>query len=257
MHLDLTWRFTTVWQRNMLVFRRFIWSNVVSGLVEPLLFLFGMGFGVGQFVKELNGLPYIAFIAPGIIGQSAMFAASFECTFGTYVRMEFQKTFDAITATPVSLDEVVAGELLYGATKSVLSGTIILCSVFLFRLVPVFHWTALLVPVVALLEGLVFAAAAMTVASLVGNIDNFNYYFTLMLTPQFIFAGVYFPIESLPKVAQTIAWFTPLMHAVRLSRELVLGTPIHIGADVAWLAVAAALLLPWPVILMRKKLIGT
>ena len=256
MHLNLTWRFLKVWQRNKMVFRRFVWSNVVSGLVEPLLFLFGMGFGVGQFVKELNGLPYVAFIAPGIIAQSAMFAASFECTFGTYIRMEFQKTFDAITATPISLDEVVAGELLYGATKAVLSSTIILSAIFMFRLVPSFHWTALLIPVSALLEGLVFAAAGMTVASLVGNIDNFNYYITLTLTPQFIFAGIFFPIETFPKIAQTVAWFTPLMHAVRLSRELVLGQPVHVFADAAWLAVVAAILLPWPVVLMRRKLIG-
>lgn len=253
--MQLTSRFLYVWQRNMRVYLRFIWSNIVSGFVEPLVFLLGMGFGIGQFVKELNGLPYTAFIAPGIIASSAMFAASFESTFGTFIRMTFQKTFDAITATPVSLDEVVAGELLYSATKAAVSGTIILLTIFLFGLVPQFHATALLVPLAIILIGLMFAAAGMTIAAIVPSIDSFNYYMTLVLTPMFIFSGIFFPIDSLPGYAQSIAWFTPLMHAVRLVRGLVLGQLEHVWGDVAWLAVLAALLLPWPVLLMRKKLI--
>jgi lipooligosaccharide transport system permease protein len=255
MHFDLTWRFLTVWQRNLQVYRRFIWSNLVTGLVEPLVFLFGLGFGVGQFVHEMNGLSYTAFIAPGIIASSGMFAASFENTFGTYIRMVFQKTFDAITATPISLDEVVAGELFYGATKAMVSGTTILFAILIFGLVPEFHWTALLIPFVALLFGLLFAAAAMTIAAVVVNIDHFNYYITLGLTPMFILSGVFFPVETLPPMVQLIAWCTPLMHAVRLSRELVLGTPVHVWADLTWLLVVTLALVPWPILLMRRRLI--
>lgn len=255
MRVDLTWRLVTVWQRNLQVFRRFIWSNVVTGLVEPLVFLLGMGFGVGQFVQEVQGVPYTAFIAPGIIASSSMFAASFENTFGSYIRMVFQKTFDAITATPVSLDEVVAGELLYGATKAAISGTTILVAIFLFGLVPAFHPLALLVPAVAFLSGLLFAAVALTIAALVRNIDNFNYYITLGLTPMFVFSGIFFPIDSLPGYAQNVAWLTPLMHAVRLCRSLVLGRLDHALADLAWLGTVTAVLLPWPVLLMRRKLI--
>lgn len=253
--MQLSMRLITVWQRNMRVYRRFIWSNIVSGFVEPLVFMLGLGFGIGQFVGELNGVPYTAFIAPGIIASSAMFAASFESTFGTFVRMTFQKTFDAIVATPVSIDEVTAGELLYSLTKSVVSGTVILVAIYLFGLVPAFHLTALLVPVAAALIGALFAAAGMIIASIVPNIDNFNYYVTLVLTPMFIFSGIFFPVESLPPFAQTIAWFTPLMHAVRLMRSLVLGQTVHLWADALWLAVLALLLLPWPVLLMRRKLI--
>ncbi|HLO02232.1 MAG TPA: ABC transporter permease [Symbiobacteriaceae bacterium] len=253
--MDLTARFIIVWQRNMRVFRRFIWSNIVSGFVEPLVFLLGMGFGIGQFVKELNGIPYTAFIAPGIIASSAMFAASFESTFGTFIRMTFQKTFDAIIATPVSIDEVVAGELLYSATKAVVSGTVILLAIFLFGLVPQFHPTALLIPLAAALVGLLFAAAGMIIASVVPSIETFNYYITLVITPMFVFSGIFFPIDSLPGFAQSIAWFTPLMHAVRLMRGLVLGQTGHLWADSVWLAVVAALLLPWPLLLMRRKLI--
>jgi lipooligosaccharide transport system permease protein len=255
MQLQLTGRFISVWPRNMQVFRRVIWSNLVTGLVEPIVFLVGMGFGVGQFVNELNGLPYTAFIAPGINASSAMFAASFESTFGTFIRMTFQKTFDAITATPVSLDEVVVGEMLYAATKAALSGTTILFAITVFKLVPEFHPLALLVPLVALLIGLFFSGVGMTIAALVPNIDSFNYYITLGLTPMFMFSGIFFPIETLPSFAQTIAWFTPLMHGVRLARELVLANPVHIWADLAWLLIATALVAPWPIILMRRKLI--
>jgi len=255
MTIDLTWRFLTVWLRNLQVYRRFIWSNLVTGLVEPLVFLFGLGFGVGQFVQEINGLSYTAFIAPGIIASSGMFAASFENTFGTYIRMVFQKTFDAITATPVSLDEVVAAELLYGATKAMVSGSTVLFAILIFGLVPEFHWTALLIPLVVLLFGLLFAAVAMTIAAVIDNIDHFNYYITLGLTPMFILSGVFFPVETLPPTAQLISWFTPLMHAVRLCRELVLGTQVHVWADLTWLVVVTLALLPWPILLMRRRLI--
>jgi lipooligosaccharide transport system permease protein len=255
MHLELSSRFWAVWQRHMKVYRRYLWSNIVTGLVEPLVFLFGMGFGVGQFVSDMEGLPYTAFIAPGIIASSAMFAASFENTFGTYVRMTYQKTFDAITATPVSLDEVVVGELVYGATKAVISGTTILAAIWLFRLVPEFHPLALLVPVAALLVGLLFGAAALIIAAVVPNIDSFNYYITLGLTPMFVFSGIFFPVESLPALARGIAWLTPLMHGVRLMRGLVLGRPESVVADLLWLSVATLLLLPWPILLFRRKLV--
>lgn len=255
MDVQLSYRLLAVWRRNMLVYRRFAWSNVVSGFVEPLLFLMGMGFGVGQFVDELQGVGYATFIGPGIIASSAMFASSFENTFGSYIRMVFQKTFDAIIATPVSIDEVVAGELLYGATKSTVSGTTILLALWVFGIVPGFTPLMLVVPAVAFLTGLLFAAVALTVASTVPNIDNVNYYVTLGLTPMFIFSGIFFPVESLPAAAQTVAWFTPLMHAVRLCRELVLARPAHILADVVWLTVVTLILLPWPLLLMRRKLI--
>lgn len=252
---DLTWRLLTVWQRNMQVFQRFIWSNMLTGLVEPLVFLFGMGFGVGQFVTEVQGLSYSAFIAPGIIASSGMFSASFENTFGTYIRMVFQKTFDAITATPVSLDEVVMGEMLYGATKATVSSTTILIAILLFRLVPDVHWTAVLIPLVAFLSGLLFSAVAAMIAAWVDNIDNFNYYITLGLTPMFIFSGIFFPIDSLPAYAQQIAWFTPLMHAVKLCRGLVLGQLDQLWGSLLWLLVVTLLLLPWPILLMRRRLV--
>jgi lipooligosaccharide transport system permease protein len=254
--LDLGPGLVRVWARHMRVWLRYWLSNLISNFLEPFVYLVGLGFGLGHYVQRMDGVPYATFVAPGIIASAAMFAASFENTFGTYVRLTYQKTFDAIIATPVSVDEVSAGELLYGATKSTLFATVILAAIVATRLVPHPLAGALLVPGVALLTGLVFGALAMTVAALVPNIDNFNYYITLCLTPMFVFSGVFYPVDTLPAFARAIAWCTPLYHAVRLCRALVLGpSAAGLAGDALWLAAAAALLLPWPIVLMRRRLI--
>jgi lipooligosaccharide transport system permease protein len=242
----------------MKVWLRYWLSNLISNFVEPFIYLLGIGFGLGHFVRQIDGVPYATYIAPGIVASSAMFAASFENTFGTYVRLTYQKTFDAIIATPVGVDEVSAGELLYGATKSTLFAAVVLAAVVAARIVPAPPWTAVLVPGVALLAGLVFGALGMTVAALAPNIDNFNYYITLFLTPMFVFSGVFYPIASLPAFARAVAWFLPLTHAVALMRGLMLRGPhpgFHPWADVLWLLAAAAAAAPWPVVFMRRRLI--
>lgn len=243
-----------VWRRNMRVWLRYWLSNLVSNFVEPFVYLLGLGFGLGHFVPSIEGIPYATYIAPGIVASTAMFAASFENTFGTYVRLQYQKTFDAIIATPVSVDEVTAGEMLYGATKSALFATVVLVAVIVARIVPSPPWTAALVPVAALLTGLVFAGLATTVSALIPNIDNFSYYITLALTPMFVFSGVFYPLNSLPPLVQAIAWWTPLFHAVQVMRGLVLGRPAP-WSDALWLLAAAALTTPWPLPLMRRRLI--
>lgn len=253
--LQLSRRFAYVWLRNLRVWRRYWFSNLLSSFLEPVLYLIGMGFGLGRYVSGVDGLPYPNYIAPGLIASSAMFAATFECTFGTYVRMVYQKTFDAIIATPVSLDEVSAGELLTGATKSAMYGTVILLVIAGAGLVPAPGPRLLLVPPAAFLTGLVFASLAMTVAALVPQIEMLDYYFTLFVTPAFMFSGIFFPLVDLPAWAQRVAAFTPLMHAVRLVRGLVLGRTEHLAADALWLLVAALVLLPVPVLLMRRRLV--
>lgn len=258
LRFDLSHRFLYVWLRNMQVWRRFWISNLVTNFLEPFLYLLGMGMGLGRYVNgiEIAGqtIPYAAFIAPGIIASSAMFNASFECTFGTFVRMVFQRTFDAIISTPVSVDEVSVGEGLYGATKSMIFGTVILLVIHIAGWVPGFHLSELLVPFAALLVGLVFASLGLLMASLVPSIESFNYYVTLFLTPMFIFSGIFFPLAGLPAWAQQVAWFTPLYHAVSLLRGLVLGGT-GLWADALWLLALFVLIAPWPLLLMRRKLI--
>ena len=111
-----------MWQRNFTVYTKLYKSSIALNFVEPMLYLTAMGFGLGAFVHQINGVPYRNFIAPGIIASSSMFAAIYECTYGTYVRMTYQKTFDAILATPVNINDLVAGEIMWGATKSLIYG---------------------------------------------------------------------------------------------------------------------------------------
>ena len=144
-----------VWQRHLTVYTKLYKSSIALNFVEPVLYLAALGLGLGAFVQQINGVPYIQFIAPGIIASSSMFAAIYECTYGTYVRMTYQKTFDAILATPVNIDDLVAGELLWGATKSLLYGTIIIIVISLFGLVDS-AFIVLAVPAL-FISGLIFA----------------------------------------------------------------------------------------------------
>lgn len=224
-----SWRFIRVWQRNRDVFFRLWHSEAPGSVAEPIFVLLAMGFGLGTYVGFVDGQKYVEFIAPGIIAGYAMFSASFECTYGSFVRMEYQKTYDAIIATPLSVEDVIAGEIFWGATRSLLTGTIILVIAAAFQLV---HspW-ALVIPILAFLEGIMFASIAMLFTSFVPAIYSFNYYFTLFITPMFFFSGVFFPLSSFPKIVQTLSWIAPLTPVVHLSRALISGE-FHI--DLLW-----------------------
>jgi lipooligosaccharide transport system permease protein len=221
--------------------------------VEPALYLVALGLGLGAFVKEINGIPYINFIAPGFIASSSMFAATYECTYGTYIRMTFQKTFDAILATPVNLQDLVAGELMWGATKSMFYGTIIIIAISFFRLVDS-PFIILLIPVL-FVSGLLFAQLSIICAAIVPGIDSFNYYYTLFMTPMFLFSGIFFPLDPLPKTITYIAYFTPLYHLANICRALTAGNISGSVIGVTWLLIAVLILSPIPFRLMRKRLI--
>ncbi len=226
-------------------------SSIVLNFVEPVMYLVALGLGLGAFVKEINGVPYINYIAPGIVASSAMFAASFECTYGTYVRMTYQRTFDAILATPVGIADLVAGELMWGATKGIIYGTIITIVISAFGLVES-GMVVLLIPFL-FVGALIFAEVAVISAALAPGIDTFNYFYTLFMTPMFLFSGIFFPIESLPPVVAKIAFFTPLYHLVNVSRSFASGSvPTW---DIVWLVAAAAIIAPYPFRLMRRRIL--
>lgn len=242
-----------VWQRNFTVYTKLYKSSIALNFVEPVLYLLALGFGLGAFVKEINGVPYINFIAPGIIASSSMFAAIYECTYGTYVRMTYQKTFDAILATPVNLNDLVAGELMWGATKSVLYGTIIMIVISLFGLV---DSPALILAIpVLFLSGLIFAEVSLIAVATVPGIDTFNYFYTLLMTPMFLFSGIFFPLDNLPPVVAKIAFFTPLYHLVNICRSFSSGEIWAGMGALAWIVVVAMILAPYPFRLMRRRII--
>ncbi|MEQ8190967.1 MAG: ABC transporter permease [Candidatus Eremiobacterota bacterium] len=250
----VSYRALRVWQRNFDVFLMLWKTEFWPPLIEPLFNLLAMGFGLGAYVTDINGMSYLQFIAPAFIAVTVMFTSSFECTYGSYVRMEYQKTFDAIIATPVNIEDVIAGEILYGASRSILSAIGVLFIISLFGLVSS-PW-ALLTPFVALLGGIMLSSLAMFVTSIVPSINEFNYYFTLCLTPMFLFSDVFFPLQSLPEWIRWAGWLSPLTHVVNIERLLVLGRiePVMIY-NFLYIIIFGFVLFNIDLVLMRRRLI--
>ena len=258
----LTYRVWKVWHRNFDVFTKTIKVNFQPSLLEPILYLLAFGFGLGGFIPSIQGQSYIGFIAPALVAISVMNGSFFECTFASFVRMYFQKTFDAIVATPVSVEEVVAGELLWGATRATFNTTIVLAVVAAFGLIsnPLF----LLVIPLAFFGGLMFASMAMCFTSVAPNIDFFNFPSFLFLTPMFFLCGTFFPLTSLPVAAQGVAIAVlPLTHIVNLTRGLVTGhlEPILglspaalIAISLVWVIAVAVFFFILSINLMKKRL---
>ena len=242
-----------VWQRNFTVFTKLYKSSLALNFAEPILYLWALGLGLGAYVKEIHGIPYINFIAPGMIASSSMFAAVYECTYGTFVRMTYQKTFDAILATPVNIHDLVAGELMWGASKSVLYGTIIMIVISALGLVD----SAAVIAALPLLfiSGIIFAEISMIFAAIVPGIDSFNYFYTLFMTPMFLFSGIFFPLDNLPPLVTKIAFFTPLYHLVNVCRSFAQGHVAIVGWNILWLVVVALVLAPYPFRLMKKRIV--
>jgi lipooligosaccharide transport system permease protein len=224
--------------RNLTVWRRVALSSVIGYVGEPLLYLVALGYGLGQVVPELDGMSYAEFIAPGLVVSTVMYTATFEGTFGCYTRLATQHTYDAILATPVTIGELVAGEVFFGGVKACFGGSIVLVVATVFRLVPA--WTALLVIPVAFVAGLLFSAMAIVVSGLAKSYDVFNYYFTLVIAPMYLFGGVFFPLDRMPAWIQKAALAVPLTHVVELSRALVRGA---VRPSLVWNLVALLLFL--------------
>ena len=216
-----SWRFIRVWQRNRDVFFRLWHSEAPGSIAEPIIVLIAFGFGLGNYIGLVDGQRYIEFIAPGMIASYAMFSAAFECTYASFIRMEYQYSYDAILATPLNVEDVTAGEIFWGATRSMMTGTLILIIAAVFQLSPS-PWAAL-IPIVIFLEGIMIASIALFYTSIVPAIYSFNYFFTLFITPMFFLSGVFFPLTSFPEFVQVISWIVPLTPAVNITRGLYQG----------------------------------
>jgi lipooligosaccharide transport system permease protein len=243
-----------IWLRNLLVWRKLLGPSLAFSFGEPVIYLLGLGYGLGQFIGEVNGIPYFTFLASGLLAASAMNVASFEGMFSVFTRMTHQQTYDAILATPLTVDDIVAGEMLWCGTKSVLNTLPILVVAGLLGAIE--HWSALGAIPVFLLVGLCFAGPALVMAALAASYDFFNYYTTLLITPMFIFSGVFYPVATLPVAAQVIVNILPLSHAIALIRPLVAGQPLaEPGLHVAVLAAYAVVGYVAATYFIRRRLI--
>ncbi len=251
----LSYRVWKVWMRNKDVFMKTYKTNFLPSLLEPILYLLALGLGLGGFVQPIEGQPYINFIAPALVAVSMMFSSFYECTFASFVRMYFQKTFDAIIATPVTIEEVITGEILWGATKSLINSTIVLVVIVIFGVVS--SPLLLLIPPLSFLVGLLFSAIAMCFTAIVPNIDAFNYPSFLFITPMFLLSGTFFPLVSMPEFLQIAAQvFLPLTNAVSVTRALALGNiQLSVLLNLAWMLIITPIFFVLAVNLMKKRLI--
>jgi lipooligosaccharide transport system permease protein len=194
--------------------------------LEPLIFLAGVGLGMATYITSMDNMPYLLFLATGLPMTSAMFTAAFECSFGSFIRLEFDKVYDGMLAAPMSVADLFSGEILWAGTKGVFfSGAVVaVLSCFGLARFP----GSLFTPVIGFFTGIMFASLSLLVTSFVKDINHFNFYFTGLLSPMFFFSGVVFPLANLPPVLRLAAEIFPLTHAVRLARALVMGqlTPV-------------------------------
>jgi lipooligosaccharide transport system permease protein len=213
----------SVWRRNYLVWKKLAVASMFGNLADPMIYLFGLGFGLGLMVGHVDGVSYIAFLAAGTVASSVMMSASFEAMYSGFSRMHVQRTWEAIMHTPLTLGDIVLAEIVWAASKSVLSGVAIMLVA---GAMGYANFPSMLyaLPVIVL-AGLAFSSTTMIVTALAPSYDFFMFYQTLVLTPMLLLSGVFFPLTQLPAVAQHLTLLLPLSHAVELIRPAMLGRP--------------------------------
>lgn len=246
--------FTKVWLRNFWVWKKHIQASLIGNLGQPFLFLVAMGYGLGRNVPEIEGMTYLQFIAPGLVASSVMYSAAFEATYGSYTRLSTQKTFQAILMTPVNVLDLTLGEIVWGATKGLISGLIMLMAIPLFGIIPSW-WTIFIVPIL-FLEGIIFSSIGLIMTALATNYEFFNYFTSLLITPLFLFSGIFFPVETLGVWAKLLVKLLPLSGTVEISRKLCYGSPNLIKfSDIVVLSTYSLASVIIAAKLMKKRLI--
>lgn len=251
-------RFIRVWQRNLTVYQKTWKINFLPPLLEPLFYLLAFGVGLSALVGKVHyhgaEMPYVNFIAPALIAINIMYNAFFENTYSSFVRMYYQKTFDAMMATPLSLEEIITGEIIWGATKSVMATAIMLGVVSLFGLIQ--YPQGLLIMPLAFLGGIAFGSIGMFFTGIVPRIETFNLPIFLFITPMFLFSGTFFPVENLPLWAQKVATVFPLTHLANLARAFSFGLlDVSLFWDLAYLLVFCLVFFPLAIFKMHRRLI--
>jgi lipooligosaccharide transport system permease protein len=251
---SLSLRWIAVWRRNVLVWQKLAIPSILGNLADPLIMLFGLGYGLGAMVGELQGSSYFAFLAGGFVATSSMYAATFEALYSAFSRMHVQRTWEAIVNAPVTLDDVLAGEYAWAATKALSAGACMLIIVAAFGYARFPH-LLLALPVI-LLIGLAFAGMGLAINALARGYDFFSYYMTLVLTPMMMLSGVFFPLEQMPAAVQAGAKVLPLYHGVAIVRPLLSGEmPSALLLHVCVLAAYAAAGFYLATVLTRRRLL--
>jgi lipooligosaccharide transport system permease protein len=243
-----------MWQRNATVGRKTVATSLTPRFLEAIAYLAIMGLGLGTYLTTVDGIDYVDFIAPGVAASTVMFGAVIEATYNSFVRIHVRRVVEAVVTTPLSMADVVVGEYLWAATRAVIYGVVFLVVMAAFGLV---HspW-ALLAPPLFVVGALTFAVLGMAYTALVSNIEQFNILFTGIITPMFLFGGVFFPFSGLPEWAQVVGWCLPLSHLAAATRDLTLGgADLSTLGNVAFLLALLVLVFPFPAARMRRTLL--
>ena len=246
-------RFIPIWRRNFMVWKKMAGSSVLGHLADPVIYMLGLGYGLGGMLPEVGGMSYITFLAAGTVCYSTMNSASFEALYSGFARMHEQRTWEAILNTPITLDDVVFSEMVWAASKSLLSGLAVLAVIWMMGLTHSML-TLWIIPL-AFLVGLCFASLGLIMTALAPGYDFFMYYFTLVITPMVILCGVFFPVAQLPVWLQSVSAWLPLTHAIDLARPLMKDNlPAHALTHVAVLAAYALSGFYLALVLFRRRL---
>ena len=246
---------TGVLVREVVNFSSYWRSSTFSSTVEPTIYLLAFGFGFGSLVSEVAGYDYVDFVGTGTVATAVLFSSAFPAMFGTFVKYQFQRTYDAILAAPVDTEELVTAETLWIATRAGVYGCVPMLVAMVFGLEPA--WSMLMVPLIAWISGLGWAGFGISVAGFAKSFENFNYVVSAVLTPLFLVAGTFFPLDQLPEWLQALANLNPLYHTVELVRHAAFGTmrPSDL-ARVAALLVFAVVMWRIAIHAMTRKLIN-
>ncbi len=249
-------RLYSVWYRHMRVYTNNMVSNGFPPFLEPLIFLTAVGLGLGKYITEpMGGVKYIEFLGTGLLVTTAMFTAAFECSFGTFFRMEYEKVYDGMLAAPMTVNNLIVGEIIWAGSKGLFFSFAVLCVLSVFRIVDLPY--SLLAPLVGFLTAVMFAVISLLVTSFVKTMNHFNFYFTGFISPMFFFSGVVFPIASLPSYIRPLAEIVPLTHSVRLVRAVCTRNyrPILL-LDLLYIAVFILVVGFFAIVRLKKRLVS-
>lgn len=226
-------RVYSVWFRHYRVYANFFIANATPAVFEPLFLLLAVGLGVGRYIHQTfnGGLDYASFMAPGILGMTALYTAAFEASYGTFIRYMYMKTYHGMLSTPLTRRDIFLGELLWCGTKGMLFSAIV--GLVLYAFGKVHTPAAVLIPAVGFVTAIAFAGLSFTVTSFVNSINHFQYYFTAVLTPLTFFSGMMFPVQELPAGLKYLAFALPMFHVIETFRLVVSG-PEHVSVEWAW-----------------------
>jgi lipooligosaccharide transport system permease protein len=245
---------TGVLVREVVNYSSYWRSSTFSSTVEPTIYFLAFGFGFGSVVSRIGGFDTIDFIGTGVVATAVLFSSAFPAMFGTFVKYQFQRTYDAILAAPVDTEELVTAEALWMATRAAVYGCVPMVVAIFFGLDP--SWGMFAVPLICWLSGFGWACFGIAVAGFAKSFENFNYIVSAVLTPLFLLAGTFFPLDRWPEWLQALANLNPLHHTVELVRDAVFD--VEIWEDLARLSALVVFgLVIWRIAIhaMTQKLI--